>query len=83
MLPAGPGSASALTGALDYRSDALLVWAASGGVYAREVVAQSGAAGPVSRLGSSPADPELRALVSDDGRAIVAWRSQTPMVGGA
>jgi hypothetical protein len=77
LLPAGPDPVSALAVALDYRSDILLVWAASGGVYAREVD-QSGAARPVSRLGSSAADPEPRALISDDGRAIVAWRSQLP-----
>jgi hypothetical protein len=86
LLPAGPERPSALAAAMDYRSDMLVVWAAGGAIYAREMTA-AGALEPTRRLGSAPPDiriagaverwaPELRALISDDGRAIVAWRSQ-------
>ena len=51
------------------------------GVDARELPA-TGAAGPPLRLGSAGADPEIGALVSDDGHAIVAWRSQSAVGGG-
>ncbi len=81
LLPAGPRRPSALTATMDYRGEVLVVWAVGGGVFARDV-AQSGAAGPVRRLGSSPPDPELRALTSDDGRAMIAWRSQRALTGG-
>lgn len=79
MVPVGPGPPTAVAAAMDYRADTLLVWADYGGVYAREI-AQSGALEPVRRLGTigvGPPDPEVRALLSDDGHAIVAWRSQT------
>jgi hypothetical protein len=81
LLPAGPGQPSALTATMDYRGDILAVWAAGDGVYVREI-GQSGAVGPAHRLGSSSPDPELQALISDDGRAMVAWRSQTALPGG-
>jgi hypothetical protein len=81
LLPAGPRRPRALTATMDYRGEVLVVWAAAGGVFAREV-AQSGAAGPPHMLGSSSPDPELQALTSDDGRAMVAWRSQTALPGG-
>jgi hypothetical protein len=81
LLPAGANRPSALTATMDYRGDVLAVWAAAGGVYAREV-AQAGAPGPVRKLGSSSPAPELQALISDDGRAMVAWRSQTTLPGG-
>jgi hypothetical protein len=75
LIPAGAGPVEAVAAALDYRADILLAWADRGGVYARELPA-TGAAGPLLRLGSAGADPEIGALVSDDGHAIVAWRSQ-------
>ncbi len=91
LVPAGPGPVSAVAAAFDYRADILLVWAARGGVYARELPA-AGAAGPVRRLGGAgvggaglggaAADLEIGALISDDGHAIVAWRSQSPAPGG-
>jgi hypothetical protein len=80
LVPAGPGPPTAVAAALDYRADILLVWAAGGGVYAREI-AQSGELEPVRRLGAIGTDPEVRALLSDDGHAIVAWRSQTAASG--
>ncbi len=81
LLPAGPDRPSALAAAMDYRGDVLVVWARAGGVYAR-VLAESGALEPTQKLGDSAPDPELRASISDDGRAIVAWRSQTSVPAG-
>ena len=69
-------SIDALTVALDYRSDALAVWAQQGSVYARELPA-SGAPGPVQRLGAVGLGPytgaRIAAVISDDDRAIVTW----------
>jgi hypothetical protein len=82
LVPAGAGPVEAVAAAMDYRADILLVWAARGGVYARELPA-GGAAGPAHRLGSAGSEPEIGALVSDDGHAIVAWRSQSAAPGGS
>jgi hypothetical protein len=81
LVSAGAGPVEAVAAALDYRAEILLVWAARGEVYARELPA-AGAAGPARRLGPAGADPEIGALLSDDGHAIVAWRSQSAAVGG-
>lgn len=81
LVPAGAGPVSAVAATMDYRADILLVWVARGDVYAREIK-QSGAIEPARRLGSAPADTEVQALISDDGHAIVAWRSQTAASGG-
>jgi hypothetical protein len=75
LVPAGAGAVTAVATALDYRAEILLVWAARGSVYACELPA-TGPAGPARRLGPAGADPEIGALLSDDGHAIVAWRSQ-------
>jgi hypothetical protein len=85
LVPVGASPVEAVVAAMNYRADVLLVWASSGTVYAREL-APAGALGPVQRLGHLTAgspDLELRALVSDDGHAIVAWRSQSVAPGGA
>jgi hypothetical protein len=82
LVPAGAGPVTAVAAALDYRAEILLVWAARGEIYARELPA-AGAAGPARRLGSAGADPEIGALLSDDGHAIVAWRSQSAPGGGS
>jgi hypothetical protein len=69
---AGP-SIDALTVALDYRSDALAVWAQQGSVYARELPA-SGTPQAVQRLGPCPlSGARIAAVISDDDRAIVTW----------
>jgi hypothetical protein len=72
---AAPGPVRALTLAMDYRSEALVVWAQGGAIWA-QLVAQSGGARPVERL--APADSHLviAALLSDDRRAIVAWSDE-------
>ncbi len=78
---AGGGSVRALTLALDYRSDALAVWAQGGEIYAHDLPApgdvhSSGDVLSIQRL--APVGPHLRisALLSDDNRAIVAWADE-------
>jgi len=82
LLAVGASRPSALAVAMDYRSDLLVVWAAGGAIYARQVTA-GGAVGPAARVGPGEGVVELRALISDDGRAIVAWREQAPARGGS
>ena len=72
---AGAGPVQALTLAIDYRSEALAVWAQGGAIYAR-LVPQTGAARPLQRLAPVGSHPAIAALLSDDRRAIVAWADQ-------
>lgn len=69
------GPVRALTLAMDYRSEVLVAWAQGGAIYAR-VVPQQGAARPLQRLAPAGAHLHIAALLSDDGRAIVAWSEQ-------
>jgi len=69
---AGGGTVQALTLALDYRGEALAVWAQRGTIYAR-VVPSVGDARPLQRLAPAGARLRIAALLSDDGRATVAW----------
>jgi len=63
----------ALTVALDFRSDRLVVFSRRGSVYARELPAK-GLAHPVQRLGPAPPPgARIAAVASDDNRGIVAW----------
>ncbi len=85
LVPVGASPVDAIAAAMDYRAEVLLVWASGGTVYAREL-SPAGALAPMRRLGRLPAgspDSELRALLSDDDHAIVAWRSQSVAPGGA
>ncbi|HLH14524.1 MAG TPA: hypothetical protein VKV16_07015 [Solirubrobacteraceae bacterium] len=68
-----PGAA--LTLALDYRSEALAVWAQAGAIYARRLP-QRGAPDPLERLAPVGAHAAISAVLSDDDRAIVAWSEQ-------
>ncbi len=68
-------SLGALTVAMDYRSDALAVWTAGGGVWARAMPA-SGRVLPAQRLGPAGAGTRAAALLSDDNRAIVMWSTE-------
>jgi hypothetical protein len=68
----GVGPVESLRVALDYRSEALVVWRQGGAIYAREVPT-SGPAHPIQRLASAGPQPRIVALLSDDGRGIVAW----------
>ncbi|HYB23232.1 MAG TPA: hypothetical protein VED41_05510, partial [Solirubrobacteraceae bacterium] len=71
----GAGPLQALTLAMDYRSEALVVWAQDGAVYARLLPA-GGAARPIQRLGLAGTRPAITAVLSDDRRGIVAWAAQ-------
>lgn len=85
LVPVGASPVEAVAATMDYRAEVLLVWASGGTVYAREL-SPEGALGAAQRLGRLPtesSDLELRALVSDDGHAIVAWRSQSVAPAGA
>jgi hypothetical protein len=69
----GTGSIAALTVALDFRSDRLVVFSQRGSLYARELPSK-GAPHSIQRLGPSPpAGARIAAVISDDDRAIVAW----------
>jgi hypothetical protein len=71
----GHGSLQALTLAMDFRSDALAVWAQDGAIYARDLPG-SGTHHPIQRLGPAGSRPRIAAVLSDDNRAIVAWTEQ-------
>ena len=69
----GPGEVEALTVALDFRSDRLVVFSRHGSLLARELPGK-GAPHATQRLGPSPpAGAHIAAVISDDDRAIVAW----------
>jgi hypothetical protein len=76
VTASGAGSIDALTVALDFRSDRLVVFSQRGSVYARELPAK-GAPHPVQRLGPAGIGPpfgaRIAAVASDDDRGIVAW----------
>jgi hypothetical protein len=72
---AGDGPVQALTLAMDYRSDAVAVWAQGGAIYAHDLPAK-GAAHPIQRLASVGSHVTIAAVLSDDYRAIVAWSEQ-------
>ncbi len=85
LVPVGASPVDAVATTMDYRAEVLLVWASGGTIYARELP-PAGALGPLHVLGGLAAgspDPELQALLSDDGHAIVTWRSQSAAPGGA
>jgi hypothetical protein len=76
IATAGTGAVQALTLAMDYRSEALAVWAQGGSIYAR-LVPQSGVPGPLQRLAPAGLHPRIAAVLSDDRHAIVAWAEQS------
>ena len=69
------GPARGLTVALDYRTDALAVWAQGASVYARDMPAR-GSPHAAQRLGTAGSRVRIAALLSDDDRAIVAWSAE-------
>ncbi|MGH2864500.1 MAG: hypothetical protein ACRDJX_04540, partial [Solirubrobacteraceae bacterium] len=71
----GHGPVEALTLAMDFRSEALVVWVQRGAIYAR-LVPNRGAAGPIQRLAPVGSNVHLSALLSDDRRGIVAWAEE-------
>lgn len=72
---AGTGAVQALTLAMDFRSEVLVVWVQGHAIYAR-LVPNKGAPRRVQRIASVGADPTITAVLSDDERAIVAWSDQ-------
>jgi hypothetical protein len=72
---AGDGSLQALTLAMDFRGEALAVWAQQGAIYAR-LLPNKGAPRPLQRLAYVGAHVQIAALLSDDNRAIVAFSEQ-------
>jgi len=68
----GGGAVRGLTLALDYRSEALAVWAQRGELYAR-LLPGRGPAHPIQRLAPVWGAPTTTAVLSDNGHAIVAW----------
>jgi hypothetical protein len=76
IVKANPKGVQGLTLAMDFRSDALAVWAQSGSILAREMPA-SGPPQPIQRLAAAAAHVQLAALASDDDRAIVAWSEES------
>ena len=75
VTPAQSSPLSALTLAMDFRSDALLAWAQGGEVYARDLPG-SGAHHPLQRVGPAGSHARIAALLSDDNRGIVLWSEQ-------
>jgi hypothetical protein len=75
-IPTRPGRITALTATMDYRADVLLAWQQNGSVYAHMLRA-SGRPDPTQRIGASPPNPELQALVSDNDHGMVVWSSTT------
>jgi hypothetical protein len=76
------GAITALAVNLDFRSDAIVVWAQNGAIWARELH-NSGRLEPLERLGPTRPHPQLQALISDDSRSIVAWTTQVAAPSGA
>ena len=71
--PSADRPIEALTVALDFRSDRLVVFSLQGSLYARELPGK-GAPHALQRLGPSPpAGARIAAVLSDDDRAIIAW----------
>jgi hypothetical protein len=71
-VTAPAASVRALTLALDYRTDALVLWVQGTSLYTRDLPA-SRAPASTQRLGSAGPHVRVAALLSDDNRAIVAW----------
>jgi hypothetical protein len=74
LIPIGAGRVSALAATMDYRADVLVTWQQGGAIYAHMLRA-SGLPDPTQRLGASAPGPQLQALVSDNGRGMIAWSS--------
>ena len=72
-IPASPGGTpSTATVALDFRTDALAVWIQGSSLYARYLPTR-GYPRAIQRLAVVAPGTQVSALLSDDGRGIVAW----------
>ena len=70
----GAGAVTALTAAMDYRSDVLVAWQQDRSIYAC-MLWISGRTGPCQRVGPSAARPQIDAVVSDNEHGMIAWSS--------
>ncbi|MEA2301864.1 MAG: hypothetical protein QOE44_2399 [Solirubrobacteraceae bacterium] len=77
VLTERPAAVTAVAVGLDYRGDALVVWAQAGFIY-RRVLRATGRLERTERVAPSPPGPHLQALISDDNRGIVAWTTDVP-----
>jgi hypothetical protein len=75
LAGASSGAVPTLTLALDYRSDALVVWVQGGSIYARFLPA-TGPPHAVQRLAAAGSNVAVSAVLSDNYRATVAWSEQ-------
>jgi hypothetical protein len=75
VLREGPAPISSLTLALDFRADAIAVWASGGEVRAQWVSNAGGVSQP-QVLGPAGYAPRIAAVLSDDDRAFVIWADQ-------
>lgn len=72
----GGGPIQSATLALDYRSEALAVWLQDGTLYA-QLLPATGPPARTQRLAHVGPGAVISALLSDDGRGIVAWAQQS------
>ncbi|MCA1689804.1 MAG: hypothetical protein LC720_05005 [Actinobacteria bacterium] len=82
VLSARPAAVTAVAVGLDYRGDALVVWAHNGFIY-RRVLRATGRLEPAERVAPSPPGPHLQALISDDNRGIIAWAADVRQGAGS
>jgi hypothetical protein len=75
LAGASGGAIQTLTLALDYRSDALVVWVQGGSIYARDLPA-TGPPHAVQRLAAAGSRVAISAVLSDNYRGTVAWSEQ-------
>jgi hypothetical protein len=66
-------SVGGLTLAMDYRSDVLAVWERSGAIFARDMPGSGRSTQSVQRIATAAPGARIAALLSDDGRATLAW----------
>ncbi|HUB74977.1 MAG TPA: hypothetical protein VL979_13215 [Solirubrobacteraceae bacterium] len=76
LAAGGRARPRAVTLAMDFRGEALLVWSAAGGIYARLITTKGGPPPAAQRLAPAHAHVHLAAVLSDDRRGIVAFSEQ-------
>lgn len=67
------GRVEDLTVAMDYRSDALVVWERAGAIYARDMPGSGRSSRAAVRVAGAEPGARISGLLSDDNRAILAW----------
>ena len=82
VLDAGFAPITALTVAMDFRADSIVLWVQGGEAHA-QWISNAGRASPPQVLGPAGYDPQLAALLSDNNHAFVMWTNEPPPgVGG-